>query len=222
MSRTSRSAIRRRCRSPPTSTRCSATSSRATRTGSPTSCASPSRSGPSPTTLTERTGMAWDPDDVAMTNGGFAAIAVALRTLVEPGDEVDLPVAALVLLRGPDPRGGRRAGAGHARAAGLRPRRRPHRRGHRSAHPGGHRQQPAQPERPRSTRRSALDRAGAGPDRCLRAHRPPGLDHVATSRTTGSCSTGASPTPRPSSIRTRSSPTRTARRCWRPGSASAT
>ena len=39
-------------------------------------------------TLSERTGMAWDPADVAMTNGGFAAIAVALRTLVEPGDEV--------------------------------------------------------------------------------------------------------------------------------------
>ena len=39
-------------------------------------------------TLTARTGMAWDPADVAMTNGGFAAINVALRTLVEPGDEV--------------------------------------------------------------------------------------------------------------------------------------
>lgn len=39
-------------------------------------------------TLTQRTGMAWDPDDVAMTNGGFAALATALRTLVEPGDEV--------------------------------------------------------------------------------------------------------------------------------------
>ncbi|MGH2418795.1 MAG: aminotransferase class I/II-fold pyridoxal phosphate-dependent enzyme [Candidatus Limnocylindria bacterium] len=39
-------------------------------------------------TLTARTGMTWDPRDVAMTNGGFAAIAVALRTLVEPGDEV--------------------------------------------------------------------------------------------------------------------------------------
>jgi aspartate aminotransferase len=39
-------------------------------------------------TLTERTGMAWDPADVAMTNGGFAALAVTLRTLVEPGDEV--------------------------------------------------------------------------------------------------------------------------------------
>ena len=38
--------------------------------------------------LTARTGLPWDPNDVAMTNGGFAAIAVALRTLVEPGDEV--------------------------------------------------------------------------------------------------------------------------------------
>ena len=38
--------------------------------------------------LTKRTGMKWDPADVAMTNGGFAALAVAMRTLVEPGDEV--------------------------------------------------------------------------------------------------------------------------------------
>ena len=39
-------------------------------------------------TLTARTGLAWDPADVAMTNGGFAALAVAFRTIVEPGDEV--------------------------------------------------------------------------------------------------------------------------------------
>lgn len=39
-------------------------------------------------TLTARTGLAWDPADVAMTNGGFAALAVTLRTLVNPGDEV--------------------------------------------------------------------------------------------------------------------------------------
>lgn len=39
-------------------------------------------------TLTARTGMDWDPADVAMTNGGFAALAVAMRTLIEPGDEV--------------------------------------------------------------------------------------------------------------------------------------
>jgi aspartate aminotransferase len=38
--------------------------------------------------LTARTGLDWDPADVAMTNGGFAAIAVALRAIVEQGDEV--------------------------------------------------------------------------------------------------------------------------------------
>ena len=38
-------------------------------------------------TLTERTGLTWDPEDVAMTNGGFAALAVALRSLLEPGAE---------------------------------------------------------------------------------------------------------------------------------------
>jgi aspartate aminotransferase len=39
-------------------------------------------------TQTARTGLDWDPADVAMTNGGFAALAVAFRTIVEPGDEV--------------------------------------------------------------------------------------------------------------------------------------
>jgi aspartate aminotransferase len=34
------------------------------------------------------TGLPWDPEDVAMTNGGFAALAVAMRALVEPDDEV--------------------------------------------------------------------------------------------------------------------------------------
>jgi aspartate aminotransferase len=38
--------------------------------------------------LTSRTGLPWDPADVAMTNGGFAAIHVALQTVCEPGDEV--------------------------------------------------------------------------------------------------------------------------------------
>jgi aspartate aminotransferase len=39
-------------------------------------------------TLSGRTGLPWDPSDVTMTNGGFAALAVALRTLVDPDDEV--------------------------------------------------------------------------------------------------------------------------------------
>ena len=38
--------------------------------------------------LTARTALTWDPADVAMTNGGFAALAVTLRALVQPGDEV--------------------------------------------------------------------------------------------------------------------------------------
>ena len=38
--------------------------------------------------LTARTGLDWDPADVAMTNGGFAALAVSIRAIVEPGDEV--------------------------------------------------------------------------------------------------------------------------------------
>jgi aspartate aminotransferase len=41
--------------------------------------------------LTARTGLTWDPADVAMTNGGFAAIAVAFRAIIEPGDEVVFP-----------------------------------------------------------------------------------------------------------------------------------
>ena len=38
--------------------------------------------------LSSRTGMDWDPNDVAMTNGGFGALATAMRALVERGDEV--------------------------------------------------------------------------------------------------------------------------------------
>jgi len=33
------------------------------------------------------TGLEWDPLDVNMTNGGFAALAVTFRTLLEPGEE---------------------------------------------------------------------------------------------------------------------------------------
>ena len=39
-------------------------------------------------TLTSRTGLEYDPLDIQMTNGGFAALAVTLRAIVEPGDEV--------------------------------------------------------------------------------------------------------------------------------------
>jgi aspartate aminotransferase len=38
--------------------------------------------------LRQRYEMAFEPDDIAMTNGGFAAIALALQTVVNAGDEV--------------------------------------------------------------------------------------------------------------------------------------
>jgi aspartate aminotransferase len=39
-------------------------------------------------TLSARTGLDWEPADVAMTNGGFAALAVTFRAILDPGDEV--------------------------------------------------------------------------------------------------------------------------------------
>jgi aspartate aminotransferase len=38
--------------------------------------------------LTRLTGLDWDPEDVFMTNAGFGALAVTLRAITEPGDEV--------------------------------------------------------------------------------------------------------------------------------------
>jgi aspartate aminotransferase len=38
--------------------------------------------------LLERRGVAYDPADIHLTNGAFAALAVALKTLVDPGEEV--------------------------------------------------------------------------------------------------------------------------------------
>ena len=100
-----------------------------------------------------------------MTNGGFAAIAVALRAIVEPGDEVVFLsppwffYELLILAAGGD------AGAGHARAAGLRPGRRRDRGRDHAADAGGPPQLAAQPERPGLSARgprSARRRAGRG------------------------------------------------------------
>ena len=38
--------------------------------------------------LRRHTGLLWEAQDVAITNGGWAAIGVAIRMLTEPGDEV--------------------------------------------------------------------------------------------------------------------------------------
>ena len=46
----------------------------------------PARSLPDPSA--NQTGVAFDPDDVVMTNGAFTGLSIALQTVVEPGDEV--------------------------------------------------------------------------------------------------------------------------------------
>lgn len=38
--------------------------------------------------LSRRTGLDWVPADIAMTNGGFGALAVTFRAILDPGDEV--------------------------------------------------------------------------------------------------------------------------------------
>src|SRR5690606_12469054 len=38
--------------------------------------------------LRERRGVVYDPEDIHLTNGAFAGLAVALKALVDPGDEV--------------------------------------------------------------------------------------------------------------------------------------
>ena len=43
---------------------------------------------PVATSLKRLTGLEWDPEDVFMTNAGFGALAVTIRAITEPGDEV--------------------------------------------------------------------------------------------------------------------------------------
>jgi aspartate aminotransferase len=48
----------------------------------------PGATGTAAAGLRRHTGMDWNADDIAMTNGGWGAIAVGIRMLTEPGDEV--------------------------------------------------------------------------------------------------------------------------------------
>ena len=161
---TSRSATRRSCRCPGSSRRCSATPCRRTRTGSPTSSASRSRARSSPTSLRRRTGIAFRPEDIALTAGAFGALGVTIRALCDVDDEViflsppwffyELMIVSSGATAGPRP----------APGTGLRPRPRRDRRGHHAAHPGDHRQQPQQPDRP-DLPRTGAGRARPGPGR---------------------------------------------------------
>ena len=121
--------------------------------------------------LRRRTGIAYRPEDVAMTAGAFGALGVTIRALCDVGDEViylsppwffyELMIAS--------------AGATAVRvdlaAARVRPRHRRHRRGDHAADPGDHRQHAAQPDRPDLPRARAA-RAGRRPAGGVGAPRP--------------------------------------------------
>ena len=97
-----------------------------------------------------------------------------------------------------------------------------HRGRHHVAHAGRHRQQPAQPERSDLLRRPSCARWPTLLATRVGAHRPSDLDHQRRAVQPDRVRRPRVQLARPSTTRTRSSPTRTARPCWRRGSASAT
>ncbi len=113
----------------------------------------------------------FEPDDIALTTGAFAAIMVAFRLVLDAGDEAIVSGPAwfcyepMLLAADAVPR------AVDLRAPELRPRPRRHRRRDRPADADGDRQHPAQPQRPDLPARGA-----GGPGRPARArlgaHRP--------------------------------------------------
>ena len=100
-------ATHRSCRSPVWSTRSSGPRCRRTRTGSPTSSARTSRARSSPRRCSDRTGIDYRPEDIALTTGAFGGLGVTIRALCDERRRGHLPVAAVVLLRADD-RVGRR------------------------------------------------------------------------------------------------------------------
>ena len=153
-----------------TSRRSSATPSRSTRAGSST-CSTTRRRPPSlPMACRATPACRGDAEDVAMTNGGWGAIAIAMRMLTEPGDEViyyDPPWFFYDLLV----RGAEAVPVADARSAALLARSRPALAdAHHAAHARRADQHAAQPDRPDPRRRRARgDRRG--PPRCVGALR---------------------------------------------------
>ena len=122
--------------------------------------------------LRRRTGIAFRPEDIALTAGAFGALGVTIRALCDVDDEVIFLSPPwffyelmIVVVRG-------HAGPRPAPGTGLRPRPRRDRRGHHAAHPGHHRQQPQQPDRPDLPRPASLA-ASAGSSRASERHGRP-------------------------------------------------
>ena len=127
--------------------------------------------------LRRRTGIAFRPEDIALTAGAFGALGVTIRALCDVDDEVIFLsppwffYELMIVSSGATPVRVRLAGTG------LRPRPRRDRRGHHAAHPGDHRQQPQQPDGP-DLPRTRAGRARPGPGGSLGASRPADRAHL--------------------------------------------
>jgi len=69
--------------------------------------------------LTAELGMGFAADDIFLTRGAAGALALALLTVVDPGDEVVFPQPTVVFLRSNDPVQWRHTGPGPARTTRL-------------------------------------------------------------------------------------------------------
>ena len=170
--------------------------------------------------IAARTGMPWD----RRRGDDQRRLCRARRGDARPGRagrRGDLPVAAVVLLRVHDPRGGWRPGPPAPPAAAFEPDMAeiaaaitPRTRAilFNSPHNPSGRVYPLE----------TLQALGTHRHRCLRAHRPPIYRHLRGALTTGSSSTASPSIRRRRCIRTRWSPTPTGSSCWRRACASAT
>ncbi len=82
------SAIRTRCRCKASSMPSARAPCRTTRTGSPTRRARRRRRLSSPQRLSDELGPPFEPEDIALTTGAFAAIMLAFHLVLDAGDEV--------------------------------------------------------------------------------------------------------------------------------------
>ena len=147
--------------------------------------------------LRGRTGIAFEPEDVALTAGAFGGLAVTIRALCDEGDEVIFLSPPWFFYELMIISSGATADPGPPQRARLRSRRRGHRGGDHAANSGDHRQQPQQPDWPH------LPAAGAGgagsPPRRGVGRTTDGRSSCSpTSPTTGSSSTRSNTAPLPS------------------------
>ena len=167
------------------------------------------------------TGLPFEPEDICSPPAGSPRSRSGMKAVADPGDEVIFSLPPWFFYEALCVEAGLVPVKVRDRSGDARSRSRGHRRGDHAAHADRHRQFAEQPDRAH-LRPGDADAPGRPCWRRRRRATGGASSSCRTSRTTGSSSAATASTPRPSSTPTPWSPTATARRCWRRGSASAT